>query len=464
MDLKIAYIGGGSRGWAWGLMSDLALEPALSGTVALYDTNLAAAKANEQIGNRLQEHPEAASRWHYKAVETLPEALKGADFVIISILPGTFAEMQSDVHAPEAYGVYQSVGDTVGPGGAIRALRSIPMYTEIAAAIRDHAPGAWVINYTNPMSVLTRTLYEVFPGIKAFGCCHEVFGTQSLLAEMLKDLQGIEDVRRQDIEVNVLGINHFTWLDRASYQGTDLFPLYREFAVKYTEEGFSGHADKDHWINNSFASANRIHFDLFLRFGLIAAAGDRHLAEFLPNTWYLRDPEHVKRWKFGLTPVSWRIDNQKKLMDRSSSLVSGEETFTLKNSGEEGIAMLRSLTGASGPMVTNVNLPNRGQMASLPLGAVVETNAVFSTDSVQPVLAGSLPDDINNLVIRHVYNQEALVKASLNQDRELALRAFMNDPLLSALTPEQAEELFRAMLNNTKAYLPAWLWEPYVKA
>lgn len=125
-------------------------------------------------------------------------------------------------------------------------------------------------------------------------------------------------------------------------------------------------------------------------------------------------------------------------MDRSRRLVSGEETFTLKNSGEEGIAMLRSLTGAGGPMVTNVNLPNRGQVASLPIGAVVETNAVFSADSVQPVLAGSLPDDINNLVIRHVYNQEALVKASLNQDRELALRAFMNDPLLSALTPAQA--------------------------
>lgn len=151
-------------------------------------------------------------------------------------------------------------------------------------------------------------------------------------------------------------------------------------------------------------------------------------------------------------------------MDRSRRLVSGEETFTLKNSGEEGIAMLRSLTGASGPMVTNVNLPNRGQVASLPLGAVVETNAVFSADSVQPVLAGSLPDDINNLVIRHVYNQEALVKASLNQDRALALRAFMNDPLLSALTPEQAEELFVTMLNNTKTYLPDWLLEPYVKA
>lgn len=455
-DLKIAYIGGGSRGWAWGLMSDLALEPALSGTVALYDIDYAAAKANEQIGNRLQEHSEAVGRWRYEAVQTLPGALKGADFVIISILPGTFAEMQSDVHAPEAYGIYQSVGDTVGPGGAVRALRSIPMYVEIAEAIRDHAPNAWVINYTNPMSVLTRTLYEVFPGIKAFGCCHEVFGTQGLLAEMLQAMQGLTGVRRQDIEVNVLGINHFTWLDRASYLGMDLFPLYREFTQKYAEAGFSAHGQKDHWMNNSFASANRIHFDLFRRFGLIAAAGDRHLAEFLPNTWYLRDPEHVKQWKFGLTSVAWRVDNLQKLLERSRRLVSGEETFTLKASGEEGIAMLRSLTGASAPLITNVNLPNRGQISSLPLNAVVETNAVFGANSVQPVLAGSLPDDINNLVIRHVYNQETILKAALHKNRALAFRAFMNDPLLSSLTPGQAEELFTTMLNNTKAYLPGW--------
>ncbi|MGG6310472.1 alpha-glucosidase/alpha-galactosidase [Paenibacillus macerans] len=455
-NLKIAYIGGGSRGWAWGLMSDLALEPALSGNVALYDIDFAAAQANEVIGNRLQDHPEAVSRWQYEAVRTLPEALKGADFVIISILPGTFEEMRSDVHAPEAYGVYQSVGDTVGPGGAIRALRSIPMYVEIAEAIRDHSPNAWVINYTNPMSVLTRTLYEVFPGIKAFGCCHEVFGTQELLAEMLQDMEGLSDVRRQDIEVNVLGINHFTWLDRASYRGTDLFPVYRAFAEKYAEEGFSGHGQKDHWMNNSFTSANRIHFDLFRRFNLIAAAGDRHLAEFMPNTWYLRSPEHVKQWKFGLTPVSWRIDNLQKLRERSRRLVAGEETFSLKSSGEEGIAMLRSLTGASAPMVTNVNLPNRGQMASLPRNAVVETNAVFGADSVQPVLAGGLPEDINNLVTRHVYNQEAILKAALAKDRSLAFRAFLNDPLLSGLTPDQTEELFATMLNNTKAYLPGW--------
>lgn len=455
-NLKIAYIGGGSRGWAWGLMSDLALEPALAGTVALYDIDFAAAKANEQIGNRLKDRPETVGHWNYEAFQTLPEALKGADFVIISILPGTFAEMESDVHAPEACGVYQSVGDTVGPGGAIRALRTIPMYVEIASAIRDYAPSAWVINYTNPMSLCTRTLYEVFPDIKAFGCCHEVFGTQELLAEMLQTMCGLQDVRRSEIEVNVLGINHFTWLDKAYYRGMDLMPLYREFAEQYAEEGFSTQGNKDHWMNNSFASANRIHFDLFRRYGLIAAAGDRHLAEFMPGTWYLRSPEHVRSWKFGLTPVSWRVDHLAELREQSRRLASGEEDFNLKTSGEEGIAMLRCLTGAGERMITNVNLPNRGQIPSLPLNAVVETNAVFGSDSVQPVMAGRLPDELNSLVSRHVYNQETLLKAALRKDRALAFRAFVNDPLLSGLTPDQAEELFATMLDNTKAYLPGW--------
>lgn len=173
-DLKIAYIGGGSRGWAWGLMSDLAAADDMSGSVYLYDIDLEAAKRNEVIGNKVKELKDCKSPWDYKAVETIGEALQGADFVVISIIPGTFDEMESDVHAPEKYGIYQSVGDTTGPGGLIRALRVVPMFEEIAGAIKEYCPEAWVINYTNPMTVCVKTLYRTFPEIKAFGCCHEV--------------------------------------------------------------------------------------------------------------------------------------------------------------------------------------------------------------------------------------------------------------------------------------------------
>ena len=177
-NIQIAYIGGGSRGWARGLMSDLAREKSLSGTVRLYDIDREAAAENEQIGNALMAREDVRGGWKFQVSESLREALTGADFVIISILPGTFAEMASDVHAPEKYGVYQSVGDTVGPGGIVRGLRTIPMYVEIAQAIRDYSPRAWVINYTNPMTMCVRTLYLVFPHMRAFGFCLEVFVSQ----------------------------------------------------------------------------------------------------------------------------------------------------------------------------------------------------------------------------------------------------------------------------------------------
>ena len=132
-DVKIAYIGGGSRGWAWGLMSDLAAVDDMSGSVALYDIDRQAAEKNAVIGNRMKDLEESRSVWTYAAADSLREALTGADFVVISILPGTFDEMESDVHAPEKYGIYQSVGDTAGPGGLMRGLRTIPMFEEIGA-------------------------------------------------------------------------------------------------------------------------------------------------------------------------------------------------------------------------------------------------------------------------------------------------------------------------------------------
>ena len=182
-DVQIAYIGGGSRGWAWTFMTDLALEKDMSGTIRLYDLNEKAAKANEEIGNRVSEREEAVGKWKYETCTDMEQALTGADFIVISILPGSFDEMAVDVHTPERLGIYQSVGDTAGPGGIIRALRTIPMFVKIAEDIKKYAPSAWVINYTNPMSLCVKTLYHTFPEIKAFGCCHEVFGTQKVLKE-----------------------------------------------------------------------------------------------------------------------------------------------------------------------------------------------------------------------------------------------------------------------------------------
>ncbi|HHV80584.1 TPA: alpha-glucosidase/alpha-galactosidase [bacterium] len=449
-DIRIAYIGGGSRGWAWKLMTDLALEKDLSGTVRLYDIDYEAAKNNEIIGNKLSVKPEVVGRWNYMAVKTLDEALYGADLVVISILPGTFDEMYSDVHAPEKYGIYQSVGDTTGPGGLIRGLRTVPMYVEFAEGIKKNCPDAWVINYTNPMAICLKSLYEVFPKIKAFGCCHEVFGTQELLVDVVKHYIGEDkEITRRDIKVNVLGINHFTWFDKASYNSIDVFPLYRQFIDEYYEEGYE--REKGRWERDYFASANRVKFDLFKRFELIGAAGDRHLAEFIPYI-YLRDVETARRWKFSLTPVEWRIKNRERLIELSKEFVSGERDVPLHPSGEEGVMQMKSIFGLD-TFVTNVNLPNRGQIPNLPACAIVETNAVFSRDDVRPVFAGELPSDLASIMIRHISNQELIVRAALEKDINLARRAFLNDPAVERLSADDANKLFNEMIDNTKEYL-----------
>lgn len=452
-NLKIAYIGGGSRGWAWGLMSDLASCDDISGDVYLYDIDYEAAQNNETIGNYYKNCKDSKSIWNYHAVETIGEALTGADFVIISILPGTFEEMESDVHTPEKYGIYQSVGDTTGPGGIIRAMRTIPMYEEIAEAIKKYSPEAWVINYTNPMTLCVKTLYRVFPEIKAFGCCHEVFGTQKVLMQALKDICGIKVEDRTEIKVNPVSVNHFTWLTKAQYKNIDLFPVYAEFAKKYADNGYGEPVDNN-WMNASFRCNERVKLDLFNKYGYIAAAGDRHLAEFCEGKWYMSSPEAVGNWGFGLTSVKWRKLDMEARLKRSERLRNKEEEVKLQGTGEEGVRQIRAILGLDS-FVTNVNIPNRGQIPNLPLGAVVETNAVFQDGSVTPVMAGEVPANIYPLVARVCAEQEAVSKAIAERDVEAIFQAFANDPLVTC-NYDEAKELFKEMVLNTKEYLMSY--------
>ena len=449
-DVKIAYVGGGSRGWAWKLMSDLAVAEDISGRVDLYDIDFEAAKHNEIIGNKFNELDEAKSEWIYRATKTIDEALTGADFVIISILPATFDEMESDVHTPEKYGIYQPVGDTTGPGGIIRGLRTIPMMEEIAGAVERFCPNAWVINYTNPMALCIRSLYDSFPKIKAFGCCHEVFGVQELIARAITEATGEKIEDRREIKTNVVGVNHFTWITDARYRNYDVNKIYRDFAEKYYLFGVER---KD--PTNFFECAHRVKLDLYRRYGVIAAAGDRHLAEFCEGGHYLKNDEQIKEWGFLRTPVSYRKEDLKNRIARSERLRCGEESVVIQNTGEDGVRQIRALLGL-GDYTTNVNLPNRGQISNLPLGVVVETNAVFRDDSITPVLAGDVPEGVWQLVSRAADAQTMVARAARERNLATAFKAFANDPLVN-LDLEQAKLLFDEMIENTKEYLGEYL-------
>jgi galacturan 1,4-alpha-galacturonidase len=428
VDLRIAYLGGGSRNWAHNLMRDLAGCPELGGEIRLYDIDLEAARLNERLGNWLQSQPGVLSHWDYRVVEQIDQALAGADLVVISIQPGSLDQMGREIAIAESYGLFYPVGDTVGVPGLMRSLRSAITFEGFAHAIARVCPHAWVINYTNPMTVCTRTLSKAEPGLKVFGCCHEVFGTQEILAEIAREKLGLEQApARAEIEVNVLGVNHFTWIDQAAYQGHDLLKLLRDHLAEpgvirsYTRAEVEAQ-------NSWFIDLRQIKYHLFQRFGILAAAGDRHLCEFVKG--FISSPEELFRWGIIRTPISYR----KGIYSKSAGLIldtlEGRRPFELRASGEEAVRQIKALFGL-GDMVTNVNTPNIGQIANLPLDAVVETNARFGRDQVQPLAAGSLPVGVHALVAQQVTNQEMIIEAAFTRDWELAFQAVFNDPTVS---------------------------------
>ena len=443
--LKIAYIGGGSRDWARKLMIDLALCPDLTGEVALYDIDMDSARLNEQLGNWMQTQNGVVSKWRYTAVSTLRETMHDANFVIISIQPGSLELMRAEIALCEQYGLYYPVGDTTGAAGLMRGLRSASTYKDFAHALAAYCPNAWIINYTNPMSICTRTLTRVAPELKVFGCCHEVFSTQRMLARVASQYLNIELPPRHEIQVNVLGINHFTWVDKATYQGHDLLELLKHHLEQpdvlrdYTQEEVEA-------FNNWFHSTDQVKFNLFKRFGILAAAGDRHLVEFLPG--FIRSPETLFKWGVIRTPVSYRIERWTSALQKTRDLINGITPLLLESSGEEGVGMIKALLGL-GDLVTNINMENVGQVSNLPLRSVVETNAHFSRDSITPLSAGALPAGIAPLINQHVADQELIIEAALTENTDLAFQAFFNDPS-NHLPLDDSWELFNKLLQLAK--------------
>jgi len=445
--IKLAYIGGGSKMWARVFMNDLALCEDMTGEIALYDIDIAAANRNKQIGARINQAPNTRMQWDYVVYDSLKACLSNADFVVISILPGTFEDMRIDVHMPEKYGIYQSVGDTAGPGGVMRALRTVPLYEDFAHSIKNICPNAWVINFTNPMSICTKTLYDVFPEIKAFGCCHEVFHTQDFLCDILEEQTGIS-AKRKEIYTEVSGINHFTWISSAKYQDIEIMDFLPEYIEKHFEEGHYEHGPANQYQTDCFAYANRVKMDLYRRYGVLGAAGDRHLAEFMNNSWYLKNPKQVEAWKFALTTVDFRIHQMNERIAEANGLADGSIPVKVEKSDEEAVDLIRSILGLTST-ISNVNIINRGQIDWLPYGSIVESNAVFTHDTVAPIMTKPLPQSVQTLVKRCCDNVDVLYEGIKNRNKDTIFSAFMNQALCSGLTLEEGSALFDEMLKSS---------------
>ncbi len=439
MDFTISIIGGGSRGWALTLFRDLAITDGLKGKIRLYDIDHPAAEQNKIFGNKIFSHETACSHFEITVSKTVEDALDGADFIVFSIEPGPIEMRYADLVLPEKYSILQTVGDTTGPGGLLRAWRAVPLFTDYAHRIMKYCPDSWSINYTNPMTLCTWALYKAEPQIKAIGCCHEVFLTQNFLARNAADWFKTEKPERQEIKLDICGVNHFTFATKASWNGKDLFPLLGEMAdnpdtFKDLSKTAAERIKQEKW----FDSNHLIALDFLNNYGELGSAGDRHLAEFVP--WYLSDEKNLHKFGIPRTPYKWRVRNdinKKKRKYTDSELVP-------EKSDEEGVDIIKALLGIK-QLTTNVNFPNSGQIDWLPKGHIVETYADFSKDNVKPVKSTVPGSGLKSLISGIVSIQEIAMESILQKDRDLLFQAFLNDPLVNIPT-EKARELFIKML------------------
>jgi galacturan 1,4-alpha-galacturonidase len=452
----IAVIGGAGRYWCPVVMRDLALCSRLSGELRLFDQR--SSSANAALGEAMFKHADSQTNFRVTWTTNLRRALRGADFVVIGISPGPASMFAHDLDIPLRYGVLQTVGDTTGPGGISRALRTVPLMTRFAEAVAEHCPKAWVVNYTNPMTLATAALHAAAPGIKAFGSCHEVAAATRRLTAIADGYAGSARPSGKPIHMDIAGVNHFTFATTARRGAPNLFTLVdrhlREpgrFAdqTAYARDNAARGAFWDH--------RGLIAMDLYRRFGALGAAGDRHLAEFVP--WYLADGESgLHRWGVVVTPSSLRTGVWRPapgVVPAPNPLApSSDVPERLTPSGEEGVAQMCALAGA-GDLVTNVNLPNEGQMPDLPPGAIVETNAMFQSDSVRAIAPKPLPEALSALVRRIVDVHRLTLQAGRSRDFDTALQAVLLDPLCR-LSTDRAAAMLRELIQANRELLPGW--------
>ena len=451
---NITIIGGGSYQWAPTLAIDLANTASLEASeIVLCDIDPTPLTRMVELVEHI-----ATTRgipMTARATTNQREALSGADFVVVNISTGGFASMRHDIEIPERYGFRQPVGDTVGPGGITRALRNIPVLVGIARDMADVCPDAWLCNLTNPMTTLCRAVTRE-TDIKTVGLCHEVTGTRFMLSLLL-------DSSFADLHLDVVGVNHFpviTGLDVAGDDGLarlrDLISDDRRLGEPVVLDVPEGSDVSDLIGDGELTKAtlleqHQLKLELFRRFGVLPAAGDRHLAEFLPG-FITEQSAWGERWGVKLVSIADREeDHLEHIADFEALLASHEITHA--PSGEMLAPLIDSLIRDI-PRHLPLNIPNTGQCPDLPAGAVVESMCTVDGRGVRggdPVVA---PAGIAEQLRRVTAAQELTVEAALTGDRERVLEAMLADPLAGRGDFTQLVEMTDELLDATRPWLP----------
>ena len=383
------------------------------------------------------------------------DALAGADFVVVTISTGGFASMRQDLEVPKRYGIAQSVGDTVGPGGIARALRNIPVFLAIARDMEDLCPDAWLMNITNPMTTICRAVTRE-TSIRTVGLCHEVTIMQFFLSLLL-------DADFRDVHVEITGVNHLPVITRCSVGDRDGFAMLTELlddpgrareqlAMDLPEGlGLTKPGSGPHWTRGDLIAGNRLKFELFRRFGALPAAGDRHLAEFFPG-FLTEESGWGGRWGIRLTTIAERESWQGTYRQELDRMLADPEISRMP-SGELVAAAIDSLL-TDHPRHLPLNLPNAGQCPDLPEAAVVESICTVDGVGIRGRDRAVAPPVLAEQLRRVVAAQELTVEAAVTGDRGLARAAMLTDPLAGRVDYEATGRMTDDLLEATAEWLP----------
>ncbi|MDF2927703.1 MAG: glycoside hydrolase family 4 [Paenibacillaceae bacterium] len=462
-ELTVTVIGGGSVNWMQGLMRDFYMIDSLhGGEIRLVDPNREHVEAVADMllaFNKLRD-----KNYRIRIMEDRREALHGTDFVIATFSPGAMEAFRNDLELPLKYGVRLPVSMTVGPCGISASLRTAPAAYEIVQEMEELCPGAWLLNLTNPMSVVTRAMNAAARTVKVVGLCHEFHCLPDYLGPMLglhkpEGMSKLDYIYRwlpeQGMDYTVAGVNHFIWLTEARLNGEDMLPLIREYCRTHPHLEAAGGSGEQ--ATASFRNNGAAKFALCRQFGCLPLAGDRHLIEFYPSLCNIRNGYGMK-YNVSKTTVEARQLSKIRQLEKIRSMARQGSSIIWEKSGEELTAIMEAVI--SGQSVSSiVNMPNRGQIANLPQEVIVETLATVSAEGIVPKPSGALPGAIGSLCRLHADVHEITLKAALQGSRELLIEALSLDPSSGCADFAELPQLADELLLANRKWLPRFFGE-----
>ena len=434
--IKVAIIGAGSAVFSHRMVADiLSIDGLDGGEFALVDID----PVRLELAHQLTELTIARSGkpWSVTATTDRKTVLAGCDYIINTIEVSGVETIQYDYEIPLKYGINQSIGDTIGPGGIFKFLRSAPAWLDIVRDIEALCPKALVLNYTNPMSALVLLALRA-TSLSVVGLCHSITGTARDLAEYLH-------IPADKLRYRCAGVNHVSWFTELDLAGEDLYPRLRAAAA-----------------DPAIYDRDRVRFEMMLHLGAFPTKSSRHMSEYVPYFRKRQDliekytlpgdsGEYARRW-----PVQ-RANHDADVRQLIADVNGGTAEIDLQRSDEYG-SMIIEAHQLNRPTVIYGNVANTGLIDNLPADGCVEVACLVDQNGIQPTHFGALPGHLAALDRSHMAVHDLVVQAVLEQDREAAVHALMLDPLTAAVCSlAEIRQLFDELAQAEQPYLPAFL-------